>query len=259
MMTQSPILPETIKAVAALISAIAWPGALIVGFFLFKPEMRKAISRIIALKAFGVEAKLASELAGAAENANKTGNPSESPTKDEIERSIKIEEITNQDDMGLIRREVEELAGKYELTRVSMPPGDERTRRLEVIVSQMRTIGRAAIRLRYELTSSSSPGKRLQAIASLQVAPDYDLVDWLAGRVSVERPFVAYHALVALKVAASDELARGNLEYLDHALEIVNKSTAAFKAGDRKDVAEDFRQIISRLHQRPLGAAVPPV
>ena len=89
-----------------------------------------------------------------------------------------------------MRQQVDELAAEHERVRGSMRVSDTRTRAMEVVVSKMRTIGRAAYPLRHELSVSASPGHRLQAIASLQVMPDYDLLDWLANRIDQERPFV---------------------------------------------------------------------
>lgn len=72
------------------------------------------------------------------------------------------------------------LAREYETTRASMPPGDQRTRRMEVIVTKMRTLGLAAYPYVSEFSRSSSPGERLAAIAILQTSPDPQYWEWLA-------------------------------------------------------------------------------
>lgn len=69
------------------------------------------------------------------------------------------------------------------------------------VMAKMRALGRAVFPLRSEFINDASPGKRLFAIAALQMIPDYSLVDWLASCVSSEGPYVQYQALIALLVA----------------------------------------------------------
>ena len=52
-----------------------------------------------------------------------------------------------------------------------------------------------------ELVISASPGKRLAAICVLQQIPAPDYLNWLTERVAVEKPFLGYHATVALAAA----------------------------------------------------------
>jgi hypothetical protein len=65
----------------------------------------------------------------------------------------------------------------------------------------MRSLAQAAFGFLPELTHSASPGRRLVAITVLQVIPTVDYITWLAERMVVEKPFVAYHAAVALLAA----------------------------------------------------------
>jgi hypothetical protein len=92
-----------------------------------------------------------------------------------------------------------------------MESGGKRTRAMEVVVSKMRTIGQAFFPLRHEFAGSPAPGKRLMVIAALQVLPDYDMIVWLADRVLSEKPFLQYHALVAIQLAAEGAAAKKNL------------------------------------------------
>jgi hypothetical protein len=48
----------------------------------------------------------------------------------------------------------------------------------------------------------SGGGRRLAAVSALQVIPDVRYVGWLAERLAEERPFIGYHAMVALLSAA---------------------------------------------------------
>jgi hypothetical protein len=109
-------------------------------------------------------------------------------------------------DEPVIRQQVEGLAREYEYehTRSSMRAGNMRTRRLDDLVVRMRTLGFAARFLLPELTVSSLPGMRLTAITLVASAPDREYLEWIVDRFQpgAERPFLVYHAAVALGAAA---------------------------------------------------------
>jgi hypothetical protein len=105
-------------------------------------------------------------------------------------------------DRASISGRIATVSKEYEATRAAMLPGDRRTRRLEVIATRMRSLAQPAYGFLPELTRSNSPGRRLMAVSILQVIPDPDYLSWLAERISGEKPFVAYHAAVALLAAA---------------------------------------------------------
>ena len=93
-----------------------------------------------------------------------------------------------------------QLAKEYEMIRRKMPSGDERTRTMESVFSQMKIV---APKVRGSLSTfqqSSSAGERLMAIAVLDMFPEASELGWLAKRMDPEqeKPFVAYHAAVAL-------------------------------------------------------------
>jgi hypothetical protein len=74
-------------------------------------------------------------------------------------------------DVAVIRRQVHDLAVEYERIRATMRPSDSRTRRMEVVLTKMRTLAFAAYPLLDQLTNSSSAGERLAAVAILEVRP----------------------------------------------------------------------------------------
>ena len=113
---------------------------------------------------------------------------------------------TSDADSALVLVRVSSLADEYTDTRRSMPSGDARTRRMEVIASKMRSLAQAAFPHLPELAASEHPGLRLAAIEVLQGVPDARWLDWLADRFApgAETPFVGYHAAVALATAARD-------------------------------------------------------
>jgi Domain of unknown function (DUF4062) len=109
-----------------------------------------------------------------------------------------------QGDLAVVRAQVDELAREYVLVRASMDSGWDRTRRLEIVASRMRTLAPSAFVLLPTLTASDDPGVRLVAVSALEVVPDVEYVDWLAERFPEERAFVQYHAAVALQTAARE-------------------------------------------------------
>lgn len=100
--------------------------------------------------------------------------------------------------------EAQRLADEYEQTRRNMPKGDERTRVLEGIFGRMKAMAPRVRGAFSEFKESSSPGKRLMAVAILNMFPSVDQLDWLATRLDpeCERPFVQYYSAVALLEAS---------------------------------------------------------
>ena len=192
--------PTGLEAIAHMISAVFWPAIVIYAIIVFG-------SRITEFEGAGIKAKLQAkvrgEIAAAGDAAEEVLGDRKGPTPAEVVRSFKVQGLVGSDNLPFLRRQAENLAVEYERLRASMPPGDQRTRAMEKVVAKMRVIGRAAFALRHDLAASPSPGQRLQAIAILQVEPDVDYLPWLVERLGAEKPFVGYHAAVALMAAAS--------------------------------------------------------
>jgi hypothetical protein len=95
---------------------------------------------------------------------------------------------------------IKQLAKEYDDTRDQMASGSARTHRMVKIFREMIGVAAPARSKINELRRSTSAGRRLAAIAILQVLPDPDCLDWLADRLdpTAERPFVAGQASVAL-------------------------------------------------------------
>ena len=210
--------PDGLRAITGLITAIAWPAIVVFALIAFRTQVVSIAGRLQEFEFLGVKGKIEGQLKASAAAAEQAQGLSPAPTAGEISRSIQVEKLTTGADLSIMRQQVDTLALEYERVRASMRPSDERTRAMEVVVAKMRTIGRAAYPLRYELMPSPSPGKRLQAIACLQVMPDFELLDWLAQRLGNERPFIEYHALVAMNEAATDPRAKACIPQLEAAL-----------------------------------------
>jgi len=245
---ESWLTPAGLTAIAGLINAIAWPALALLVIVRFSPQLVAFLQRMTKVELFGVKAEIETELDKSAKEAAAMSGLSKAPSQDEVRRAEKIQQIVTPRDFALVREQVDELATEYETIRASMPSGDPRTRRMEVVVSKMRTIGRAAYPLRYDLFQSPSPGRRLQAIACLQIVPDYELLDWLADRIQAEKPFIAYHALIALNTAARSEDARAHLDQLQAVLRKAQQNCEGLPVGpDRMQVLGDFEKNMASL------------
>ncbi|HEY0015390.1 MAG TPA: hypothetical protein VGC13_03700 [Longimicrobium sp.] len=126
-------------------------------------------------------------------------------TDEQLEAAQRLQSVSSSAGLTLdhMRQQVRALATQYEAVRAAMSSGPERTRKLEVIASQMRAFSLAAYPLLSEFVQSQSPGDQLAAIVFLQTRPNKDYFRWLGERMHRdEQPFIAYHAGVALLNAA---------------------------------------------------------
>lgn len=219
---------ERIQALASAIGAVAWPLTLLVLVYVYHKQIIIFISNATEIEIVGAKFKrLQRELEKVDEEASKRNAPSTQPTEAEQAQAENIGIIFDREP-ALIKKEAQILAQEYDHLRASMPKGVQRTRKMEIIVARMRALGRAIYPYRYELAASLAPGMRLQAIASLQISPDYDMLDWLAMRLQKEQPFIAYHALVAIIQAAKNPFASTHLYSLNQTLEIAKSSLSRF-------------------------------
>lgn len=237
---------ERVQSFASMAAAVAWPLSAIVIALTFRRPIIDFLSNVTDVEIAGAKFKrvLQKELATAEREASSKPSP---PTANEQARAAAVASML-EGASSLVAREAEALAFEYERERASRPSGDERTRRMEVVVAKMRTIGQAAFPLRYELAASPSPGKRLMAIAALQVVPDYEMLDWLAERPAKEKPFVGYHALIALLQAARGPNAAAHRKALADALAIAEKGSASFgQDTDRQKLLAEFKAAVERV------------
>lgn len=124
--------------------------------------------------------------------------PGEAPS----ESAERAAQLTPSTDLEVTRRQLRDMAHEYETLRATMDAGAARTRKMEVVASRMRALALSAYPLLPELMASSSPGEHLSAVTTLQALPRADYLQWLAGLIPVEKPFIQYHAAVALLNAA---------------------------------------------------------
>lgn len=98
------------------------------------------------------------------------------------------------------------LAKEYDRTRMTRSAGDERTRLMEGIFTRMKVVAPKVQAFLESFERDGSAGVRLAAIAILNMFPNREHLDWLAERLNpeMEKPFVGYHAAVALLDAVTN-------------------------------------------------------
>ena len=114
--------------------------------------------------------------------------------------------------------QIDTLARAYQELRKSMLPSNDRTRKMEIIAAKMRAVTCEAYFLLDYLAKNPAPGCRLAAASFLEVKPNVEYLDWLAERLAPEKPFVGYHAALAL-IAAVRVLGKRYHEDLKKAIE----------------------------------------
>jgi len=147
-------------------------------------------------------------------------------------------------DIDFAVAELKSLAERYETIRKEMLPGDDRTIRMEGIVAQMRVVVPAALSRGAQFQSSVIAGERLAFIVMLQLKPAPSALQWIVDRFRVERPFVQYHAALALRNAARALPAQKQqvIESVQTALEILGPDVS--ETSDRKRI---LNQIVKEI------------
>lgn len=196
--------PEFLNALAALITALSWPLLIVLLLWVGREKIGGIIDSLESITLpGGFEAKLRRAVnKEVSQTVAQEGTIEGSPTERQLKAAERIGKLALDADLSVVRDQLISFALEYERIRAAMPAGDERTRRMEVVIAKMRTLGIAGFPLVDEFARGSSVGQHLAAIAILQVKPDSQHIDWLAERFRKEPPFVCYHAGVALLTAA---------------------------------------------------------
>jgi hypothetical protein len=254
---------DYLKSFTEFLSAVAWPAAAVLCVLLFRRQVTNFLGDVETVKVFGAEIsrKINKQIEQSAKEAQtKTDSELRSgPSKGELNRAMVVKDLAADTNSGVVAAQAEALAAEYERLRASMLPGNDRTRAMEVVVSKMRTIGQAFFPIRHEFAGSASPGKRLMAIASLQVSHDYEMLDWLAERVGSEKAFLQYQALVAILLAVQGNNAKAYIPSLEAAVKEVSRFKDNF-GGDisRTGTLEEIEKALADLKRaaQKQGASV---
>jgi HEAT repeat protein len=121
---------------------------------------------------------------------------------------------------------------------------------MEQIFQKMRGIATAAYPLLDELAGSPSPGERLAAVSVVQVFAAERSLPFLVKLVASEKPFVGYHATVALRFAVG---AMGSHMY-PQLLDAIHEAQAALRSAS---VGFDTdRQTVLRVAEQELRETI---
>jgi hypothetical protein len=252
--------PSRFESVVTLVGSLAWPIVSSTVLIVYRGELRELLKIFIqrfrsddTVKVGGVEfgKKI---IANAISNVPVASAESSVP-QSQVEGARKLEAnlesagIAPSESLGIVRGRLEGLATLYETTRESMERGSARTERLDRIVAQMRTLALLAVPLLPEFVISASPGERLAAIATLQVHPDSSYTTWLSERMSVEVPFIFFHAALALRqIAVTGNFPIAELRSrVEHALEVILQFRDGVPDRNTVRVLEDTLEILSHI------------
>ena len=195
-----------VTALAAVVSALIWP-ALIAGIMIgFRRPIRFILEKVPTFLDRTEKAKLGVvefELRKQAEEASSkpdSGRGEVSP--EQIRSAAKIEFAARELPLSDLTSQVERLCIEYEMARSVLSSGPKRTKVMNEIMAQMRTIGPSVSFLLEDFKSALSPGKRLAAIAMMQMEPSKVDLHWLAARFGSEAPFIFYQAALVLEALA---------------------------------------------------------
>jgi len=106
-------------------------------------------------------------------------------------------------DVDRVPDALDALCNRYDDVRRRMKAGNDRTAVMTDIVGEMKLLAPTARAALPALKAGRTAGRRLAAIAILQVFPSADELAWLADRLdpATDRPFIGYQAGVALQQA----------------------------------------------------------
>lgn len=253
--------PSRLESFVTLIGSLAWPIVVSAVLILYRGELREFVAILIQRLRSGDDVNIggvaiARKAIASAISAIPVTPSDKAVPKVQVENARKLEEAVESAGVApaksaeLVRDRIDHLATLYETTRDSMPKSDERTEALDHITAQMRTLALLARPLLSELVISTRPGERLAAIAILQVHPDPSYLNWLAERMSVEFPFIFFHASLALRELAV-EGAIPDLAEMRHQVERALDTVSSYRDGppdaNTISVLNDTLEILSNI------------
>jgi hypothetical protein len=191
----------------------AFATALIVGFTLLGFLMGYLYTRLFLAGAFSRADQSGSTLLASSarviQQEKSDSAKSDSPRGDagevaewQVRAAERISELPEAQDVSSTVAALQKLGRDYDLLRMNLLSSDTRTRRMTDIVVNMRGLALAARPQIAHFADSASPGNRLVAVAMLQMQPDPAYFQWLLDRITLEKPFIAFHAILALTRAA---------------------------------------------------------
>jgi hypothetical protein len=207
-------LSETIKSITDLISASAWPLIVLLLAVWYRTQIGGALTALASRlkEAEGLEfgpLKIALSRSATLATQTPVGAEPEDQQKaiqqqTKVARDLRDKVIQDPGVLPEIRKKMDELARQYELLRAARDQQGRKASDPEVVamnkvVFQMRALAISCLPYWDEYAQSDRPGDRLVAVVILQMSPDPKYLDWLEERFRVDRPFIFYHAALALQ------------------------------------------------------------
>lgn len=216
-----------VTALAALISALAWPILLAAVVIYFRKGISAGLERVPEMMSRAQKAKLGwleIELRQVADIANSSPKDKGTVSPEQIRSAAKVEVFSQDLSLGDLRYQVEKLCIEYEDIRRRLPSGQKRTQAMDAVLAQMRTIGPSISFMLDDLKRSSRAADRLAAVAIMQMDTLRADPKWLLLRFSEDVPFIFYHASLILEALARARTGADKDEVIEvahNALEIV--------------------------------------
>jgi hypothetical protein len=251
---------ELLKAIASLISAVAWPA--IVTLFLIRYHkqvgdgfsaiaMRLSQAEGLELGPLKIALKKSAEIA-----AQIPSDPQPKDQQEAIKQQTKLGKVLHaeviEDPAMLpeIRKKMDELARQYEFLRAARDAQRRKATEAEIvqmnkIVSQMRALAVSCVPYWKDYADSERPGDRLAAVVIIQMSPDPNFLGWLGERFRVDRPFIFYHAALAIQNMA-DQCWTEAREQIRSTAEQALNALRNFKDDPDKKTVDVLEGILSR-------------
>lgn len=233
------------SSIAAILSAIAWPG--VVAWFLFVNRIRIAfLLKILGRKLssakklrvgqFELEEELEEAVSEAGAKVDEA-DTSKTVPKNQLQAAANLRKkvigasVSKSEVLEAVRNQIFDLAEQYESARAGMPSGPARTRRMNEIAAGMRTLALAGLPLRTKLAQSEIAGRRLAAICMLQVEPRPRYFRWLIDRLKTEsQAFILFQAALAILESVKKRF-YVNAEETRSAINDAIRAVSAFQGG----------------------------
>lgn len=192
-----------ITAIAALVSALAWPMVLLAVIFLLRDhigiaakDLPAVLRRMRKVKLGAFEAELDAKAESLVDEA--IARPAELSPR-QITTTATLAVTAHQLGEAAMRRQLERLCIEFDTIRKTMPSGYDRSRAMMGVLVRLRTLAPAIEKFLGELQGGRTEGERLAAIAIMQVNPDLADIDWLLARFRTDPPFLFAQAAAVLR------------------------------------------------------------
>jgi hypothetical protein len=205
---------DVIRAASELLSALVWPTIVAIVLFRFRKEVGACLAGLAKRlpEAQNVEfgpVKIAMQTAESVAKrvpADPRPQDQQEAIKEQthIGKVLQAQVAQNPAMLSEVRRQMDDLARQYELLRAardkqSRTATAEEIVQMNKVVSQMRALAIPCLPYWEDYAKSDRPGDRLVAVVMVQMSPDPKHLPWLLERFKVDRPFIFYHAALALQ------------------------------------------------------------